>query len=64
MINNNFARRHNGPFGDEIKMMLEKVGVDSLDQLIDQTVPSAIRMKEPLDLPIGCLLYTSDAADE
>ena len=53
MINNNFARRHNGPFGNEINQMLEKIGVSSLDQLIDQTVPSSIRMKEPLDLPVG-----------
>jgi glycine cleavage system pyridoxal-binding protein P len=40
MINNNFARRHNGPFGDEIKTMLEKIGVSTLDQLIYQTDPS------------------------
>ena len=57
MINNNFARRHNGPFGDEINMMLEKIGVKSLDQLIDQTVPSSIRMKEPLNLPTGMNEY-------
>jgi glycine dehydrogenase len=53
MINNNFARRHNGPFGNEISRMLEKTGVKSLDQLIDQTVPASIRMKEPLNLPAG-----------
>ncbi|MDD4602695.1 MAG: aminomethyl-transferring glycine dehydrogenase [Bacteroidales bacterium] len=57
MINNNFARRHNGPFGDEIKTMLEKVGVSSLDQLIDQTIPAPIRMKEPLNLPVGMNEY-------
>jgi len=53
MISNNFARRHNGPFGDEISKMLEKIGVQSVDQLIEQTVPAPIRMKEPLNLPIG-----------
>jgi glycine dehydrogenase len=57
MIVNNFARRHNGPFGSEINQMLEKIGVSSLDQLIDQTVPSSIRMKEPLNLPIGMNEY-------
>ncbi|MEI6682691.1 MAG: aminomethyl-transferring glycine dehydrogenase [Bacteroidota bacterium] len=57
MINNNFARRHNGPFGNEINQMLEKIGVSTLDQLIDQTVPSSIRMKEPLDLPVGMNEY-------
>jgi len=53
MITNNFARRHNGPFGNEIDTMLNKIGVSSIDQLIDQTVPAAIRMKEPLILPAG-----------
>ena len=57
MINNNFARRHNGPFGGEITRMLEKIGVSSLDQLIDQTVPSSIRMKEALNLPMGMNEY-------
>ncbi|MCK9422571.1 MAG: aminomethyl-transferring glycine dehydrogenase [Bacteroidales bacterium] len=57
MINNNFARRHNGPFGDEINTMLEKIGVSSLDQLIDQTVPSSIRIKEALNLPKGMNEY-------
>ncbi len=57
MIQNNFARRHNGPFGDEIKNMCEKIGVNSIDQLIDQTVPSSIRMKESLNLPNGMNEY-------
>ncbi len=57
MIINNFARRHNGPFGDETGKMLEKIGVQSLDQLIRQTVPSSILMKEPLNLPAGMNEY-------
>ncbi|MDP1622123.1 MAG: aminomethyl-transferring glycine dehydrogenase [Bacteroidales bacterium] len=57
MINNNFARRHNGPFGNEINKMLEKIGVNSIDQLIDQTVPSSIRLKEPMNLPVGMNEY-------
>jgi glycine dehydrogenase len=57
MINNNFARRHNGPFGEEINTMLEKVGVKTIDELIDQTVPASIRMKTPLDLPAGMNEY-------
>ncbi len=57
MITNNFARRHNGPYGDEIGKMLEKTGVTSLEQLIDQTVPQSIRMKAPLDLPKGMNEY-------
>ena len=57
MISDNFARRHNGPSGDEIKSMLEKIGVESVNQLIEQTVPSAIRMKAPLALPKGMNEY-------
>jgi glycine dehydrogenase len=33
--------------------MLEKVGVSSLDELIDQTVPENIRLKKPLSLGEG-----------
>ncbi len=57
MITNNFARRHNGPFGNEIGQMLEKTGVTSMEQLISQTVPSSIHMKTPLDLPKGLNEY-------
>ena len=42
-------RRHIGPSPSEMSEMLAALGVDSLDQLIDQTVPEAIRQKEPLD---------------
>jgi glycine dehydrogenase len=57
MITNNFARRHNGPFGDEVKEMLSKIGVDSLDTLIDQTVPQSIRLQKPLNLAEGMNEY-------
>ena len=57
MITDNFARRHNGPFGAEIDTMLEKIGVKTLDQLIDETVPVAIRLKTPLNLPKGINEY-------
>jgi glycine dehydrogenase len=57
MITNNFTRRHNGPFGEQVPEMLKKIGVDSLDQLIDETVPASIRMKSPLGLPDGMNEY-------
>jgi glycine dehydrogenase len=45
----NFAdRRHIGPSPDEMAEMLKVIGYDSLDALIDATVPSSIRLKEPL----------------
>jgi glycine cleavage system P protein (glycine dehydrogenase) len=42
-------RRHIGPSPTEMADMLEVVGVNSLDALIDDTLPPAIRQKEPLD---------------
>ncbi len=33
--------------------MLKAVGVETLDQLIDETLPKAIRLKEPIELPEG-----------
>jgi glycine dehydrogenase len=43
-----FIIRHNGPRNEELTLMLEKIGVASVDELIEQTVPSSIRLKEPL----------------
>lgn len=45
-----FVNRHNGPDDKEISEMLEVIGVSSLDELIDQTVPPHIRSKNELDL--------------
>jgi len=42
-------RRHIGPSPEEMTEMLSVIGVDSLDALIDETVPAAIRQAEPLD---------------
>ncbi|TJZ62185.1 aminomethyl-transferring glycine dehydrogenase [Sphingobacterium olei] len=46
-----FEDRHNGPRAEEAKEMLAFLDVDSLDQLIEQTVPSQIRAKNQLNLP-------------
>ncbi|MFO0321003.1 MAG: aminomethyl-transferring glycine dehydrogenase [Bacteroidota bacterium] len=48
MTTDKFVSRHNGPRENEIKQMLAKIGVASIDELISQTVPSAIRLKETL----------------
>ena len=45
-----FIGRHIGPCASEIAAMLAAIGAASLDQLIDQTVPAAIRL--PADLPL------------
>ena len=48
-----FVTRHLGPRENEINEMLESVGVSSMEELIEQTVPSSIRLKEPLKLNEG-----------
>ncbi|MBF5041202.1 aminomethyl-transferring glycine dehydrogenase [Aggregicoccus sp. 17bor-14] len=45
-----FSGRHIGPDATELEAMLATLGVDSLETLIGQTVPSAIRSKEPLKI--------------
>jgi len=42
-------RRHIGPSPEEMAEMLQVLGVETLDELIDQTVPKSIRTKEPLE---------------
>jgi glycine dehydrogenase len=46
-----FAARHIGPAHEEVKEMLGALGYASLDDLIDATVPAAIRLRRALDLP-------------
>ena len=43
--------RRSGSPDVALDQMLKTIGVDSIDELIDQTVPSAIRLPRPLDLP-------------
>ncbi|MEZ4867622.1 MAG: aminomethyl-transferring glycine dehydrogenase [Caldilineaceae bacterium] len=45
-----FAPRHLGPSALDVERMVEVIGVDSLDALIDATVPKAIRMQGELKL--------------
>ena len=45
-----FVRRHVGPDRAEIRHMLDALGYDSLDALVDATVPSSIRLDRPLAL--------------
>jgi len=57
MITNNFILRHNGPRPEEVRKMLDKIGVSSLDELIDITIPRTIRLEKPLNLPKGMNEY-------
>jgi glycine dehydrogenase len=53
MSHDRFVTRHLGPRDNELNEMLEFVGVSSMDELMEQTVPSNIRLKEPLKLQEG-----------
>ena len=44
------ADRHIGIQNTDLPVMLGKIGVKSVDELIDKTIPSNIRLKEPLAL--------------
>lgn len=46
-----FQSRHIGSYGPDLASMLKTIGVNSLDELIRQTIPDAIRLKNPLDIP-------------
>ena len=46
-----FATRHIGPSEADQQAMLAAIGASSLDDLIDQTVPAAIRFRQKLPLP-------------
>ncbi len=46
-----FRDRHIGPDAQEIKDMLQTIGVDSMEQLIDEVIPQGIRMEKGLKLP-------------
>ena len=51
MDTNKFVCRHLGVNPNDIAPMLSAIGVGSLDQLIDETIPQNIRLKQPLNLP-------------
>jgi glycine dehydrogenase len=46
-----FQSRHIAPNQTDTEQMLKVIGVNSLDELIEQTIPKNIRLKAPLNLP-------------
>lgn len=48
-----FALRHIGPRQENTPEMLKTIGVDSIEQLMYETIPDDIRIDQPLDLPSG-----------
>ena len=51
MLRNTFASRHIGISENDLALMLKETGASTLDQLIEETVPSSIRLKNKLALP-------------
>uniref|UniRef100_A0A667HHF1 Glycine cleavage system P protein n=1 Tax=Lynx canadensis TaxID=61383 RepID=A0A667HHF1_LYNCA len=45
-----FARRHIGPGDKDQREMLQALGLASIDELIEKTVPASIRLKRPLKM--------------
>lgn len=56
---NTFSRRHIGSNAEQQQAMLKALGMDSMDELMDQIVPKAIRRESPMILGEG--LSESDA---
>src|SRR5215208_3611302 len=48
-----FVPRHIGPSEADVAAMLELLGYDTLDALIDATVPESIRLRRPLAIHDG-----------
>jgi glycine dehydrogenase len=49
----NFERRHLGPRPEQVNEMLKKIGVSSLETLINNTVPDNIRLNGDLNIAEG-----------
>ena len=50
MNTESFSRRHIGPRESDIKLMLKTVNASSIDELIEDTIPENIRLKNALEL--------------
>ena len=48
---NQFSERHIGPNSSDQESMLNSIGVTSIEELIEQTIPNSIRLNEKMDLP-------------
>ena len=53
MKKNEFVSRHIGPNKSEIRQILATLEVDSIAELLQQTIPEEIRLPNSLDLPKG-----------
>jgi len=51
MRTDSFVLRHVGPRENEVNEMIKTIGVSSVDELIEKTIPADIRLKNDLNLP-------------
>lgn len=69
MNTKNFSLRHIGTLSNDANEMLSVIGKNSIDELIDATIPAGIRFKNPLNLPaplseFETLQHLQDLADK
>ena len=57
MKTDQLVNRHVGITEADEQLMLQKIGVKSLDELIEKTIPSDIRLSQPLSLPKAMTEY-------
>ena len=50
MNTDSFALRHIGPRRSDLPQMLQTIGVDSMERLVDETIPDDIRIDKPIQL--------------
>jgi len=48
-----FIKRHIGPGAKDTEKMLDTIGLKSVDELIEKTIPTIIRSKKPMQIPEG-----------
>ena len=53
MFREKFAHRHIGPNPTELNIILKTIGVESVEELLNQTIPDNIRLKKDLNIPEG-----------
>jgi glycine dehydrogenase len=65
-MKNEFQARHIGPAESDVDSMLKTIGISSLDQLIEETVPQNIRLKHELSIgdPISEYQYLQILKDK
>ena len=53
MNTDSFALRHIGPRKEDLQKMLDTVGAQSMEELINQTIPNDIRLEKDLTLDMA-----------